>query len=1383
MSGPSKVIVLDPDPRAGRQVQLGFEREGIPAEALTADPALLTLPGDVGLVLVGAANGKGVGLVKRARELLAAANTDVPIIVTGRSVQRAELEAAGADEVVAGSVYLRDVVTLGRILRGSPADQRGHYTGNLAETTGVYTLVRALCALGRSAVLTLIRGLRRGEVRFYRGEVTSAQVGLIHGQAALHQLLLWTDARFDFAHEDVVRRQQIPLSADELFADAERFLEGVREAAGSLSPATVLEPDVQRVQDLGKQIPTEVHGVLRMFDGHRVLADILEDSPYRVFETLRVAQKAVEAGLLKHVDQQRPKATWKAVLAIEEWLVGSETREAVVERTQGIDSSPVPSKKKAGGKAAAKRRAKKGAEEATERQTGIDWGALVPRTIGAEVGPLAQIVPSLATAGEVELKSRDVQREKLEAMMDTDKRDKIFPTDIGLEPKIMVDLGETPPPPEPTRATTDDEWARVVNEAKAKTETPDAPAEEKSSKRQRAKTPLPVGDGSIDSASPGTPANAKGKRGGRRTPPAGVAALADTPAVGVPVQPDASPDAKANTPKRARRTPAAGVPVVGDSTKSGSAKRGRRTPAAGVPITDEVAKADTAKAATASADAAVEAKSVAADDTDPDEAAMWAEAKARAEAADRVEADAKATAKAEAEAKAKADAEAAAKVEADAKAKADAEAAAKVEADVAAKANAEEEAAAVAAAAAAAAAAAEAKAKADAAVDASKTEPFTKLDLAELASHVPLPKNDAPAPTTNGLVAAPVVVPDTAPTPKIETGPTPKLDTGPTPTLETGPTPTFDTGPTPKSDTGPVPKPLTAAEAAARLNEKRQKRASIPPIDNRTKLGALAGIVEAETKARRDSEARLKLEAETRAKLEAEARAKAEAEAQAHAEKARAAEQAERLRLERVAREEAQKKLFEETGRSTVADDAKAYAARVKAAAEAKKLEAERKAAEQSGVTPVAEPPKRPSLDAQGLVKQLISEAIPPTVGARKTPPAGFERISLESVAASPAPAPAPAPEPAVAAAATATEAVAVAAPAAVAAAVAAPAPAAVAAPATVAVAAPATVAVAAPEPAPAPVAEPVAAPVPVAEPVAAPVAEPVAAAVSAPAPAAALDPASSASITSPIPKLANDDDSATTPFMRPDLESERMSIGDAINVKETPEATVQVSDVLTVKADKETANITATPRVTITESPILQAGHATPALPGPATASTDASAAPQAETEDEPSDGIIRSISGESESDRKARLRQVLPPPNPAPAHDGPEIKEATGEIKPIHREKKPSDAPQPSILVNDEPPSILVSDMAAVHAKAAAAATKPAEPTKDAASSAQELEVSAVRKDAVAFTDDEEAFFNRAESHTHSVPKIETFADLDEDYEPQPTFWERVFGKKKKK
>ncbi|TMQ04234.1 MAG: DUF4388 domain-containing protein, partial [Deltaproteobacteria bacterium] len=343
MPGPSKVVVLDPDARASRQVQLGFEREGIATVAVAADAARLPPPEDTGLVVVGGVDGQGIELLGRARSWLDGNGVDAPIVFAGRGVAPDEATAAGADEAMRPPAYLRDVVTIGRLLRGLPAGRRHHLVGNLIDVTAVFTLVRALSALGRSATLTLVRGLRRGEVRFYHGEVTSAHVGMIHGQAALHQLLLWTDARFDFHHENVVRRHQIPMTPDELFADAERFLAGVRDSAGGLSPAMVLEQNVSRVQVFGRQIPTEVYGVLRMFDGHHTLADVLEDSPYRVFETLRVAQRAVEVGLLRVVVHQPRRPSWRAILPIEHWLVGNEPRGAAEAAPAAAPSAPPPS--------------------------------------------------------------------------------------------------------------------------------------------------------------------------------------------------------------------------------------------------------------------------------------------------------------------------------------------------------------------------------------------------------------------------------------------------------------------------------------------------------------------------------------------------------------------------------------------------------------------------------------------------------------------------------------------------------------------------------------------------------------------------------------------------------------------------------------------------------------------------------------------------------------------------------------------------------------------------------------------------------------------------------------------------------------------------------
>ena len=84
-----------------------------------------------------------------------------------------------------------------------------------------------------------------------------------------------------------------------------------------------------------------------------------------------------------------------------------------------------------------------------------------------------------------------------------------------------------------------------------------------------------------------------------------------------------------------------------------------------------------------------------------------------------------------------------------------------------------------------------------------------------------------------------------------------------------------------------------------------------------------------------------------------------------------------------------------------------------------------------------------------------------------------------------------------------------------------------------------------------------------------------------------------------------------------------------------------------------------------------------------------------------------------------------------------------------------------------------------------AAAIAQVAEPPTADIASPAQELAVSDVRKNAVAFSEAEEAFF-RAGSERPSTPKIETtgpvetFDDLDEGYRPVG-FWDRLRGKKR--
>jgi hypothetical protein len=459
MSGLGKVILVQRDRRAMEAMRLGFEREGVAVVAATSvDEAKPAISGEVGLIVAGADSaGDAATVLGAIANAVEGAGVDPPVLYVGNGASRAEAWELGAHEVLDPPTYLRDVVTIGKLLAGTKPGHRALVHGDLGDTFGVFYLIRALAATGRSGVLFLARGLRRGEVRFFAedggtGEVTSAQVGALHGQAALHQLLLWTEARFEFRHEPVVRRRQIPMETSAVLADAERFLLDIREMAAGMSPSSVFEQDTTRMSAMGKKIPTEVHGVLRLFDGNRTVADVLEDGPYRVFETLRVAARAVEAGLLKRVETAKPKAAMRAVLAVEEWLVGTESKEAVLDRLKPSgDTGPVEieeeeePREKSGTHSTRRRRKKRrasaerpavkppaAAKPAAPAVVDIDWGALVPRASGPDLGALSTVVPSTAASGEIA--SRRSGREGLESLTDSELRDRLFPAE-----KIEVD--------------------------------------------------------------------------------------------------------------------------------------------------------------------------------------------------------------------------------------------------------------------------------------------------------------------------------------------------------------------------------------------------------------------------------------------------------------------------------------------------------------------------------------------------------------------------------------------------------------------------------------------------------------------------------------------------------------------------------------------------------------------------------------------------------------------------------------------------------------------------------------------------------------------------------------------------------------------------------
>ena len=391
MSAPARVLVCfaggEADRRAAASVAAGFARDDIAAEQPADAAAVVASARADDLVILSTGFGAAEETIASMRLKLGDAefedNPRPPIIGLGDAERREAMLAAGATLFLGRPAFVKDVVTLGRVV-SMPRESFEPGWGGELDGLHLYYIVRALGAARHSGVLALFRGGRRGELRFFEGEVTSAQVGALHGQAAFHQLLLWPDASFDLRIESVVRRQQIPLTPVEVLQDAERFLRDFHDLSGGISPAAVFEQDPVKAAEHGEHIPKEAREVLRLFDGERTVADVIEESPLRLTETLKVLGRLVALGIVGRLAAPRP-ADAMAALSVEDWLVGQ--------------SGPPP------GDDRPRRRGR--GDTPARGALAADWGSLAVGAVGKagssawEAASYAPVVPSQAVKGEI----------------------------------------------------------------------------------------------------------------------------------------------------------------------------------------------------------------------------------------------------------------------------------------------------------------------------------------------------------------------------------------------------------------------------------------------------------------------------------------------------------------------------------------------------------------------------------------------------------------------------------------------------------------------------------------------------------------------------------------------------------------------------------------------------------------------------------------------------------------------------------------------------------------------------------------------------------------------------------------------------------------------
>ncbi len=301
-------LIVDSDPKGLESLVYGFQGAGWRITACPApETASLLVKASGAQVLVTASrtdHDKVHAMINqlRSRE----AFRSLPVLVLGPEELRGQVKPHGQTELLPLPTFVRDVLSASQMLVAS--EQAGTagdkpILDDAITAQGSLSLVRTMNGLRRSGSLHLARKGRHGEILFYQGELTGAQVGPLQGMAAVQHLLVWNDGHLELRLRPVVRRGQLHRTAHEFLEEFDRFQRDYSHAIKDIGPdTTVYLVNHDRLRASAAAIPAEVTPVIRLCDGQRSLADVIDESPFRVLDTTRILGRLIELAVLSRQD-------------------------------------------------------------------------------------------------------------------------------------------------------------------------------------------------------------------------------------------------------------------------------------------------------------------------------------------------------------------------------------------------------------------------------------------------------------------------------------------------------------------------------------------------------------------------------------------------------------------------------------------------------------------------------------------------------------------------------------------------------------------------------------------------------------------------------------------------------------------------------------------------------------------------------------------------------------------------------------------------------------------------------------------------------------------------------------------------------------------------
>jgi CheY-like chemotaxis protein len=308
-----QLLLVDADPRSVRVLEVSLKKAGysVTTAADGADALSKVEFSAPDLILTDTRLPRldGYELVRKLKERPEFAAIPVVFLTSQKSIEdKIRGLELGIEDYLTKPIFVRELIArvtllLARRTHDSmatsvPMSRRTRLSGSL-EDLAVVDLLQTFEVSRKSGIARISDGRREALFYVREGKVVDASLGRLRGEEAVYRALIWNSGTFEVEFQPVSNEDIIPTSTQGLLMEGMRRVDEWGRLLEQLPPLdTVFEVDHEQLIERLNEIPDELNGILRLFDGRRTLLDVVDESPFEDLSTLSTVTKLYFEGLL-----------------------------------------------------------------------------------------------------------------------------------------------------------------------------------------------------------------------------------------------------------------------------------------------------------------------------------------------------------------------------------------------------------------------------------------------------------------------------------------------------------------------------------------------------------------------------------------------------------------------------------------------------------------------------------------------------------------------------------------------------------------------------------------------------------------------------------------------------------------------------------------------------------------------------------------------------------------------------------------------------------------------------------------------------------------------------------------------------------------------------